>query len=113
GAVVYEGEAVGLHTRVFLNSQGLPTYEAKDIGHFVLKHANYPNWTESLIVTGNEQTEYFKVIFAAIHDLFPETQGRVLIHVPTGFLTLTTGKMSSRKGNALTGESLLAEMEAA
>jgi arginyl-tRNA synthetase len=28
GAIVYKGEKVGLHTRVFLNSQGLPTYEA-------------------------------------------------------------------------------------
>lgn len=113
GAVVYEGETVGLHTRVFLNSQGLPTYEAKDIGHFKLKHDTYPDWSESIIVTGNEQTEYFKVVFAAIHDLFPESQERALVHVPTGFLTLTTGKMSSRKGNVLTGESLFAEMEEA
>src|SRR3989344_502463 len=29
GATVYEGEKKGLHTRVFLNSEVLPTYEAK------------------------------------------------------------------------------------
>src|SRR5690606_3441686 len=28
GAVVFEGEPYGLHTRVFINSEGLPTYEA-------------------------------------------------------------------------------------
>jgi arginyl-tRNA synthetase len=113
GAVVYEGEKVGLHTRVFLNSKGLPTYEAKDLGNFSIKQSVYPDWNTSIIVTGNEQTDYFKVLYAAIQDVFPETKEKTLEHIPTGFLTLTTGKMSSRKGNVLTGESLLAEMEEA
>ena len=110
GAVVYQGEKVGLHTRVFLNSQGLPTYEAKDVGHFTLKQQAHPDWTQSIIVTGNEQTEYFKVLYAALRELFPEIADKNLEHIPTGFLTLTTGKMSSRKGNVLTGESLFAEV---
>ena len=113
GAVIYEGEKAGLHTRVFLNSEGLPTYEAKDIGHYTLKAAAEPDWNHSVIVTGNEQAEYFKVVFAALKELFPEIEDRTLEHIPTGFLTLTTGKMSSRKGNVLTGESLLEEMQAA
>lgn len=113
GAVVYEGERSGLHTRVFLNSKGLPTYEAKDLGNFVLKRRAYPNWKTSIVVTGNEQAEYFKVIFAAIEEIFPEAKERDLEHVATGFLTLSTGKMSSRKGNVLTGESLFLEMEEA
>lgn len=113
GAVVFKGEKVGLHTRVFLNSQGLPTYEAKDLGNFTLKQEQYPQWTRSVIVTGNEQTEYFKVLYAAIREIFPETVTKLLVHIPTGFLTLTTGKMSSRTGNVLTGESLFVEMEEA
>lgn len=113
GAVVYEGERVGLHTRVFLNSQGLPTYEAKDIGHFTLKQAAHPDWTQSIIVTANEQTEYFKVLYAALRELFPLIQDKHLEHIATGYLTLTTGKMSSRAGNVLTGESLFTEVEAA
>lgn len=115
GAIVFKGEKVGLHTRVFLNSKGLPTYEAKDLGNFVLKRKQFPAWTTSVIVTGNEQTEYFKVLYAAIKEAFPEIIAlhQKLEHVPTGFLTLTTGKMSSRKGNVLTGESLLEEMEVA
>ncbi|MEZ4103774.1 MAG: arginine--tRNA ligase [Candidatus Paceibacterota bacterium] len=111
GAVVYEGERVGLHTRVFLNSKGLPTYEAKDLGNFVTKQKAYPDWTKSIIVTGNEQREYFKVLFSAIREIFTDSQEKDLEHIPTGFLTLTTGKMSSRKGNVLTGESLLTEIQ--
>ena len=111
GAVVYEGEKAGLHTRVFLNSKGLPTYEAKDLGNFITKQKTYPNWTRSIIVTGNEQREYFQVLFAVIKELFVNDASRKLEHISTGFLTLTTGKMSSRKGNVLTGESLLADIQ--
>ena len=32
GAVVFPGEKYDLHTRVFINAEGLPTYEAKDVG---------------------------------------------------------------------------------
>ena len=113
GAVVYDGDRSGLHTRVFLNSKGLPTYEAKDIGHYKLKHDRHPNWTQSIIVTGGEQSEYFKVVYAAIKELFADAQGKHLEHIPTGFLTLSTGKMSSRKGNVLTGESIISDMEEA
>jgi arginyl-tRNA synthetase len=112
GAVVYRGDKKGLHTRVFLNSQGLPTYEAKDLGNFKIKQETYPTWTRAVVVTGNEQTEYFKVIISALHDVFPEIGNKVIEHIPTGFLTLAAGKMSSRKGNVLTGESLIEELRA-
>ena len=72
GAVVFTGEDVGLHTRVFINSQGLPTYEAKDIGHHMLKTAAHPDWTHSVIVTGSEQREYFRVLYAALAALHPD-----------------------------------------
>src|SRR3989344_3165105 len=113
GAVIFAGEKYGLHTRVFLNSQGLPTYEAKDLGNFFLKQKQYPDWSHSIVVTGNEQREYFKVIIQAIRMVFPEANEKVLEHTSTGFLTLTTGKMSSRKGNVLSGESLLLEVRGA
>ncbi|MFM2330616.1 MAG: hypothetical protein RLZZ26_123, partial [Candidatus Parcubacteria bacterium] len=112
GAVVYKGEKRGLHTRVFVSSQGLPTYEAKDVGLFDLKSSANPDFTRSITITGSEQKEYFKVIFAAIADVFPErVAGKELLHISNGFLRLTTGKMSSRKGNVITGESLLEEIK--
>ncbi len=113
GAVIYRGEKRGLHTRVFMNSQGLPTYEAKDVGNFALKRERYPSWTSYVVVTGSEQREYFKVLFAALREVFPEANEKHLEHIATGFLTLTTGKMSSRKGNVLTGESLIEEVREA
>ena len=111
GAVVFKGERHGLHTRVFLNSQGLPTYEAKDIGNFAKKQEKYPQWTQLFVVTGGEQREYFKVLIASLREVFPEVSGKVIEHIPTGFLTLTTGKMSSRKGDVLTGEEIISEVK--
>lgn len=107
GAVVYKGE----QTRVFLTSQGLPTYEAKEVGLFELKSSAYPAFDISVTVTGKEQMDFFRVVFDAIRKVFPgKTHGKDLIHVPTSFLKLTTGKMASRLGNVITGESLLEEV---
>lgn len=110
GAVVFPESRSGLHTRVFLNSAGLTTYEAKDLGNFELKRRAYPGWQQMFVVTGVEQQEYFKVLIAAIRELFPEEAQKRIQHVATGFLTLTTGKMSSRLGNVLTGESLIDDL---
>ena len=94
-----------------LTLKGLPTYEAKDLGNFVRKQEVYPGWEYSVVVTGSEQREYFQVLLASICEVFPDTRDKHLEHIATGFLTLSTGKMSSRKGNVLTGESLLANLQ--
>lgn len=113
GAVVYKGEQDGLHTRVFLNSQGLPTYEAKEVGLFDLKYKAFPDFDRSITVTGGEQREFFNVVFAAVKKIFvKETTGKELLQLSNGFLKLTTGKMSSRLGNVITGESLLVDLQA-
>jgi len=108
GAVIFRGEQYGLHTRVFINSADLPTYEAKDIGLMQLKRDAAP-FDQSLTITAVEQNEYFKVLIKAAELVFPELVGKVA-HVGYGFLTLPTGKMSSRKGNVITGESLIEDM---
>ncbi|MEX0934797.1 MAG: arginine--tRNA ligase [Candidatus Paceibacterota bacterium] len=108
GAVVYRGEKDGLHTRVFVNSQGIPTYEAKELA---LAREKY-EWVEydrSIVVTANEINEYFKVVLSAMSKLFPDLAMRTE-HVSHGFLRLPTGKMSSRTGNIISGEELLEEV---
>ena len=109
-AVVYRGEQDGLHTRVFLTSQGLPTYEAKDLGLLKLKLEAYPEFDVTITDTGPEQVEYFKVLYAVARKIFPALHGKSLLHIAHGYLKLTTGKMSSRTGNIITGESLLADL---
>ncbi|MDX1765741.1 MAG: arginine--tRNA ligase, partial [Candidatus Saccharimonadales bacterium] len=71
GAIIFRGEDHGLHTRVFVNKEGLPTYEAKDLGLMFLKDADY-HYDRSIILTGSEQSEYFKVMLKAAELLQPE-----------------------------------------
>ena len=97
GAVIYRGEKVGLHTRVFINAEGLPTYESKDLGLMKCKFDWWP-FTRSITVTGMEQKEYFKVVSKAAGEVIPELAGKVEL-VPNGMLRLSEGKMSSRTGN--------------
>jgi arginyl-tRNA synthetase len=106
GAVIYEGEKVGLHTRVFITSKGLPTYEAKDLGLVKLKNEDFPNAERSIIITANEQTEYFKVMLAALKE-FDEQLANKTDHIAHGFLSLSTGKMSSRTGDVYRAQDLL------
>ncbi len=108
GAIVYKGEQDGLHTRVFITSLGLPTYEAKDLGLIKLKADTWPA-DLSITITANEQAEYFKVMKAAAMRFMPELAKKVR-HITHGMMRFASGKMSSRTGNVVTGESLLAEL---
>ena len=106
GATVFHGT----HTRVFVTSRGLTTYEAKDLGLLQLKKET-ENTDESITVTANEQSDYFSVVLAAakkipeIADIAEKTK-----HVSHGMMRFADSKMSSRTGNVITGESLLKDL---
>lgn len=108
GAIVFRGEKYGLHTRVFLTSEGLPTYEAKELGLVKIKYDKY-KYDESIVVTGNEIREYFKVLLSAIKLIYPELAEKT-IHISHGMLRLPSGKMSSRTGDVITAESLIGQI---
>jgi len=111
GAVIFEGEKFGLHSRVFLNSKGLPTYEAKDLALAEMQLKEYR--PDAIFhVVGKEQTEYFKVLFKAIEQVFPESAGKEN-HLMYGWVSLKEGKMSSRTGNVILAEWLIEETKKA
>lgn len=105
GAIVYPGEKYGLHTRVFINSEGIPTYEAKDLGLMKVKYNAY-QYDEAIVFTANEQNEYFEVVLDAAKKALPEI-GDKTTHIGHGILQLPSGKMSSRTGDILSAEKLL------
>jgi len=107
GAIVFHAEKYDptLHTRVFISSAGLPTYEAKELGLAKIKFENYP-YTKSIVVTGNEIKDYFKVLLTAMKLVFPELAEKTT-HLSHGMLRLSSGKMSSRTGNVITAEELI------
>ncbi len=100
GAVVFTGEEHGLHTRVFINSQGIPTYEAKDVGLIMQKFADY-HFDQSVVITGNEQAQYMAVVLRAVEQFRPDLS-QATTHLTHGLVKMAGGvKMSSRKGNIL------------
>jgi arginyl-tRNA synthetase len=111
GAVVFRGERCDppLHTRVFLTRKGTPTYEAKELGLVKLKQERIGPFDENITTVAVEQESYGRLIACVVARLWPELAGRYrfLTH---GLLQLTTGKMSSRTGEVITGGSLLQEL---
>lgn len=101
GAVVYRGdEKLGLHTRVFINKEGLPTYEAKDVGLIYTKWDDY-RFDKSVVITGNDIIDYMKIVLASVGEMNPELPERTT-HLTHGQVKLPGSvKMSSRKGNFL------------
>ncbi|MGI5897692.1 MAG: arginine--tRNA ligase [Candidatus Dojkabacteria bacterium] len=110
GAVVYRGDTEkNLHTRVFLNKYGLPTYEAKELGLALAKYEQI-KYDESIIITGKEQKGYFEVVLDALRKISPEA-AEGLVHVHHGWIKTPGGKkMASRKGGYVSGEDLLNEV---
>lgn len=106
GAVIFDGEAYGLHTRVFINSEGLPTYEAKDVGLIMKKYEDY-KFDMSVVITGNDIVEYMKVVLKSVEQYAPELV-KATKHLTHGIVKLEGGvKMSSRLGNILRAQDVL------
>lgn len=109
GAIIFPGSKYGLHDRVFITSEGNPTYEAKDME---LGRLQFKEYNPDLIIhnVGPEQKEYFQVIFKALAQLFPYSEGKEY-HLISGWVALKEGKMSSRKGVVIAGNWLLDEVK--
>jgi len=106
GAVVFKGEPYGLHTRVFINSEGLPTYETKDLGCNMAKWRDY-HFDKSIIITGNDIVEYMKVVLKSIEQFEPKL-ATATTHITHGMVRLSGGiKMSSREGNVIKATDVL------
>lgn len=126
GAIVYPESRSGIHTRVFINSEGIPTYEAKELGLAFAKRESVPvrpnawssateyikyDFDKTISITGNEINDYFRVVLSALREIDPDLASKIK-HISHGMLRLPSGKMSSRTGDVVTAESLIEEAKA-
>jgi arginyl-tRNA synthetase len=107
GAVVYipDEERKDINTAVFINSQGNPTYEAKDIGLLSMKFASKP-LDLSIFVTDNQQVPHFQVVLDAAKKINSEWAEKS-VHVHHGRMSFKGQKMSSRLGGVPLAETLI------
>ncbi len=109
GARIFPGEDYGLHTRVFLNHENLPTYEAKELALAKVKEERLGNYDYSVISTSKEIAEYFKVLLCALSKIYPDLAQKTE-HIGHGTVRLTTGKMSSRTGDVVSAVDFIGEV---
>ncbi|MEO5690900.1 MAG: arginine--tRNA ligase [Candidatus Saccharimonadales bacterium] len=99
GALIFRGSDYGGFDNVFVASNGLGLYGARDVGLIALKREQY-HPDISYIVTAEEQKAYFKGLLAAAAQIYPGEDG-VTVNISHGTVKLSTGKMSSRTGDVI------------
>ncbi len=109
GAIIFDGKPYGLHTRVFVNSLGLPTYEAKELALAQKEFSEFGSLDKLIHVVGPEQASFFSVTFKVEELLDPQRYKDKQFHLVYGWVKLKQGKMSSRMGNVVLGQWLLDE----
>ncbi len=107
GAVIFPGEKYGLETRVFINSQGLPTYDGKELGLAYREFTDFGKLDMCLHNVAIEQIGFFKVNFKVQELLDPDRFKAKQFHNAYEFVGLKKGKMSSRLGKVVLAEEVL------
>ena len=105
GALIFEGENYGLHTRVFVTADGNPTYEGKELANAMTEREAF-DFDQKIHVVANEQEGYFKVVIKALELIDPTLVGKQM-HLSMGMVNLVGRKISSRTGEIITVDDLL------
>lgn len=107
GAIVYvpKEEDTHLNTAVFINSQGNPTYEAKDLGLLKMKFEKFSP-DISIFMTDNQQISHFQIVLDAAEKMNKEWKEKS-IHKYHGRMSFKGQKMSSRLGGVPLASDLL------
>ncbi len=116
GAIIFDGSEFGLDTRVFVNSEGNPTYEGKELGLCFFEAKDFGKLDRIMHNVATEQKSFFEVTFKVQELLAPEIfldeNGKnKQIHMSYGFVQRKGEKMSSRLGNVVLAEDLIDEVK--
>jgi len=111
GAIVFNGKKYGLDTRVFINSQGFPTYEGKELGLAEKEFSDFGELDKNIHVVTPEQKSFFKVTFKVEELLDEKKYKNKQYHLAYEWVKLKTGKMSSREGNIIEANWLIDQVK--
>lgn len=109
GALIVDLNDYGLGIYVVLTKDGNPVYHTKDLGLAELKTKEY-KIDESLHVVGKEQELYFKQLFKTFELIKSPLAGKSK-HLIYELVMLPEGKMSSREGNVILYNDLIAKLK--
>lgn len=109
GAIIFPGEKYGLKRWVFITSNNIPSYSAKDLGLAFKKFLEYPDLKKSIILTSVEQNDYFKAIIKSLELIDQKFVGK-LKHMGFGWMLVGNKKTSSRSGKTVKVVDLINEI---
>ncbi len=110
GAIVFDGRPYQLHTRVFVNSLGYPTYEGKELALAEKEFSNFGEIDRCFHLTTPEQKSFFEITFKVEELLNNKIAGKQ-VHLTYEWVNLKTGKMSSREGNIVEANWLIDQIK--
>lgn len=110
GNIVCDLEDEGYGQKVLLRGDGTSIYMTQDIALAKEKVNDFGDCDKYVFVVGNEQAYHFQVLFEVLSRLgFGDTEK--FHHFAYGMIELPEGKMSSRKGNVIYADELVAELK--
>lgn len=109
GAVAVGLKKIGLKgpDKILLRSDGTTMYTTQDLGTAMSRFDGY-NLDQMIYVVGDAQEHHFKQLFGILGLLREELKG-TCTHLGYGMVDLPTGKMSSRTGQAIHADDLIAQ----
>lgn len=107
GAKVVE-MPVNMPPCIIVKSNGSTIYATRDLAAILYRARTY-DYAKNIYVTSYEQIDHFKQVFYVSKYLVDEKYVSGLTHVPYGMVRLKTGKMSTREGNVIYLQDVIAE----
>jgi len=100
GAVLVELEKYSLPNKIILRSDGTGLYLTRDIAASLYKKKKYKP-SLNIYVVGEDQKLHFKQQFKILELLGHKKFAKACVHLSYSYVTLPSGKMSSRLGNVV------------
>ncbi len=106
GAQVVDLEAYGMPPCIILKSDGSSLYATRDMAAAEYRKKTY-NFDKCLYVVAYQQNLHFKQFFKVL-EMLGKDWAKDLVHVAYGMVSLEEGTMSTRKGNVVFLEDVIA-----
>ncbi len=106
GAQIVDLEAYGMPPCIILKSDGTSLYATRDMAAAIYRKKTY-DFDKCLYVVAYQQNLHFKQFFKVL-ELMGKEWAKDLVHVAYGMVSLEDGAMSTRKGNVVFLEDVIA-----
>ncbi|MCC5895823.1 MAG: arginine--tRNA ligase [Alkalibacterium sp.] len=110
GAHIVNLDKYDLNPALIKKSDGATLYMTRDLAAALYRHKNY-DFSQSLYVVGQEQSNHFKQLKAVLKELEFDWADDIH-HIPFGLITKDGKKLSTRKGKVVLLEEVLDEATA-